>query len=210
MCYYINVVKSQEIYWQAWVVSSYTTTRGHTWHTMAFRWKGRSKHWLPFHFVVIWWRILRGFKRKSRLCKACSAVCNILALILQHWQPNLEKYHCYKNGTMNLPKTKDPNTGYLQTHYNILEEKNKSMEERSTFSEHNEISSLCSFGNFPGVRSIKTDVSELNSVPSSWAIIPDRPGRWDRQWVPKRRLLYFGRRGNSQKNTDYILNTAKV
>ena len=40
--------------------------------------------------------------------------------------------------------------------------------------------------------------------------IPDRPGLWNRHWVPKRRLLNFGRRGNSQKNTDCILNTAKV
>ena len=28
------------------------------------------------------------------------------------------------------------------------------------------------------------------------------PGRWNRQGVPKRRLLNFRRRGNSQKNTD--------
>jgi len=34
-------------------------------------------------------------------------------------------------------------------------------------------------------------------------IIPDRQGRWDRHWVPKRRLLNFRRRGNSQKNTNY-------
>jgi len=34
--------------------------------------------------------------------------------------------------------------------------------------------------------------------------------RWDRHWVPKRRLLNFRRRGNSQKNTNYILNTRKV
>ena len=34
-----------------------------------------------------------------------------------------------------------------------------------------------------------------------------RPGR---SGVPKRRLLNFGRRENSQKNTDCILNTAKV
>ena len=61
--------------------------------------------------------------------------------------------------------------------------------------------SLCSFGNFPGVRSIKTDVSELN-VRSIVLCDPDRPGRWNRYWVPKRRLLYFGRRRNSQKNTD--------
>ena len=38
--------------------------------------------------------------------------------------------------------------------------------------------------------------------PSSSPFIPDRPGRWNRHWVPKRRLLYFRRRGNSQKNTD--------
>ena len=35
--------------------------------------------------------------------------------------------------------------------------------------------------------------------------IPDRPGRWDRHWVPKRRLLNFRRRGNSEKNTNYNL-----
>ena len=40
--------------------------------------------------------------------------------------------------------------------------------------------------------------------------LPDRPGRWNRHWVPKCRLLNFRRRGNSQKNTDCILNTAKV
>ena len=38
--------------------------------------------------------------------------------------------------------------------------------------------------------------------PSSSPFIPDRPGRWNWHWVPKRRLLYFRRRGNSQKNID--------
>ena len=35
---------------------------------------------------------------------------------------------------------------------------------------------------------------------STQFFIPDRPGRWDRHWVPKRRLLNFRRRGNSRKN----------
>jgi hypothetical protein len=43
---------------------------------------------------------------------------------------------------VNLPKTKDPTTGYLQAHYNILEEKNKNLEERRTFNEYNEISEV--------------------------------------------------------------------
>ena len=34
---------------------------------------------------------------------------------------------------------------------------------------------------------------------------PDRPGRWKRHWVAKRRLLNFRRRGNSQKNIDYCM-----
>ena len=64
--------------------------------------------------------------------------------------------------------------------------------------------SLCSFGNFPGVWSTKADVSELNVG----SIVlgnqdPDRPGWWNRHWVPKHRLLYFRRRGNSQKNIDW-------
>ena len=40
-------------------------------------------------------------------------------------------------------------------------------------------------------------------VTSTQFFIPDRTGRWDRHWVPKRRLLNFRRRGNSQKNTNY-------
>ena len=82
------------------------------------------------------------------------------------------------------------------------------------------VCSLCSFGNFPGVG------LHLLTCPPRWLaplspllyitylasthFIPDRPGRWNRHWVPKRRLLTFRRRGNSQKNTDCILNTAKV
>ena len=33
---------------------------------------------------------------------------------------------------------------------------------------------------------------------------PDRPGRWNWHWFPKRRLLYFRLRGNSQKNIDNL------
>ena len=42
------------------------------------------------------------------------------------------------------------------------------------------------------------------------SIIPACPGRWNRHRVPKCRHIYFGRRGNSQKNTYYIQNTAKA
>ena len=45
---------------------------------------------------------------------------------------------------------------------------------------------------------------------ASTHFIPDGPGRWNRHWLPKRRILNFRRRGNYQKNTDCILNTAKV
>ena len=46
---------------------------------------------------------------------------------------------------------------------------------------HERSCSLCSFGNFPGVRSLKAEVSELNvgSIVLGDQEIPDRPGRWN-------------------------------
>ena len=66
--------------------------------------------------------------------------------------------------------------------------------------------SLCSFGNFPGVRSIKVNVSELN-VGS--IVLGDQDDGTD---IEFRNVGFYtsDARGNSQKNTDYILNTAKV
>ena len=73
--------------------------------------------------------------------------------------------------------------------------------------------SLYSSGNFPGVWSLKADVSGLNVGP---IVLGDQEWSWNEwnswsprtmglTWVPKRRLLNFRRRGNSQKNTKYIL-----
>jgi len=44
------------------------------------------------------------------------------------------------------------------------------------------------------------------------SIIPACPGRWNWHRVPKRRLIYFGCRGNSQKNTyyNYITNLPPI
>ena len=59
-------------------------------------------------------------------------------------------------------------------------------------------------GSFPYLRS---GIFPTHPQPS---IITACPERWNRHRVPKRRLIYFGRRGNSQKNTYYIQNTAKA
>jgi hypothetical protein len=60
--------------------------------------------------------------------------------------------------------------------------------------------SMFSFGYFPGVWGLKADVSE----PSIGSIfIGTSLWRWNRQRVPKRRLLKLRRQGNTQKKTYY-------
>ena len=62
-----------------------------------------------------------------------------------------------------------------------------------------------SFGYLPGVRVLKADVSKL----SAGSIFIGRSmkcvclWRWNRQRVPKRRLLALGRRGDTQNKTHY-------
>ena len=53
--------------------------------------------------------------------------------------------------------------------------------------------------------SLKTTIRHLyrEETARNIRLLETRPGRWDRHWVPKRRILNFRRRGNSQKNTNY-------
>ena len=48
---------------------------------------------------------------------------------------------------------------------------------------------------------LRSGIFPIHPQPS---IIPACPGRWNRHRVPKRRHIYFARRGNSQKNTYFI------
>ena len=62
-------------------------------------------------------------------------------------------------------------------------------------------------GSFPTSSLARSLISVAGIFPThaQLSIIPVCPGRWNRHRVPKRRLIYFGRWGNSQKNTYYKL-----
>jgi hypothetical protein len=64
-----------------------------------------------------------------------------------------------------------------------------------------------SSGYFSGVWVLKADVSEhcVGSIFNRWW-----SWRWNRQNVPKRRLLILRRRGNTQKTIHHYYNTAKA
>jgi len=63
---------------------------------------------------------------------------------------------------------------------------------------------------YPPLKTEQTECSETSAGGYEGSFIPTRLWRWNRQSVPKRQHINFRRRGNTQRKTHSIQNTAKV
>jgi hypothetical protein len=95
-----------------------------------------------------------------------------------------------------------------KTEHEIFEEWHAAIYFKVNWTSSKMLYGIFSSGYFPGVWILKADVSE-HSVGSIFHLhLPTCEDGTDS--VPKRRLLIFSRRGNTQKTIYHIYNTAKV